>query len=153
MGDSVPAKVTSVPEIVPELPLEERILKTPILIVDDDSAVWRSMKRVLERAGFETVLGKESASEAIALTENYGLALLDINLAGMNGVKLMSRLKESRPNLPFIFVTGGDHAGHARHLQEGSSLRFLSKPYKNDELIAIVKGAIEASLKESRDSE
>jgi PAS domain S-box-containing protein len=153
MGDSLSSKAAPVPETVPELPLQERVLKTPILIVDDESILVKAMKRVLEEAGFETVLAKETASEAIAHTENYGLALLDINLHDMNGVKLMGRLKENRPDLPFIFVTGGDHAGHARHLQEGSSLRILSKPYKNDELIAMVKGMIEASLQGSRGSE
>ena len=83
-----------------------------ILFVDDDTSWHVVVTTWLQDAGYE-VLTAADASEAMGLAEGISLAILDLNLAGENGVMLMKFLKQNDPELPVILYTGMDHDGEA----------------------------------------
>src|SRR5437868_1047800 len=83
-----------------------------ILFIDDDQS-WHVMVTTwLQDAGYE-VLTATDATEAMGLTEGVALIILDLNLAGENGVMLMKFLKQNDPELPIILYTGMEHEGDA----------------------------------------
>jgi CheY-like chemotaxis protein len=92
-----------------------------ILFVDDDTSWHVVVTTWLQDAGYE-VLTAADATEAMGLAEGVALIILDLNLAGENGVMLMKFLKQNDPELPIILYTGMEHDGEAimALLQEGA---------------------------------
>ncbi len=73
-----------------------------LLLVDDDMLMRRSVRRFLQRAGFE-VIEAASPLEALTLLESgasIDVAVIDLEMPQMNGVELMRRLEELFPGLP-----------------------------------------------------
>lgn len=97
-----------------------------ILLVDDDLAVLRAMKRLLEQFG-HLVMEAPGGEEALARVwqEDFDLLLTDILMPDMNGVALATCVKEQRPRVPVLFFTGGCPAG-LRQQAEGMG-RVLDK--------------------------
>jgi len=92
-----------------------------ILFVDDDTSWHEVVATWLQDAGYE-VLTAADATEAMGLTEGVSLIILDVNLAGENGIMLMKFLKQNDPELPIVLYTGMEHDGEAimALLQEGA---------------------------------
>lgn len=117
-----------------------------IAIVDDDDALRNSLDNLLRSVGFrvhgfasaEAFLQAQPAPETACL-------LLDVRLPGMNGLALQRQLVAAHGSLPIIFVTAyADDDVRARALAAGA-VAFLSKPCREEELLA----AIEAALTQS----
>ena len=94
-----------------------------ILFVDDDKE-WRFMVATwLGDAGYE-VLTAADATEALNMREgtDLGLIILDLDLAGENGVVLMRFMKQNHPDVPIILFTGLSHDDDAilGMLQQGA---------------------------------
>ena len=102
-----------------------------VLFVDDEED-WRSMvKSSLGSAGFDVLVAKD-ASDAMRQAEGteLGLILLDLNLAGENGMILVKFLKLNHPDVPIVLYTGSEHddaqvlemlkSGVHLYLQKGS---------------------------------
>jgi DNA-binding response OmpR family regulator len=116
-----------------------------ILVVDDDDLVLGSIVRLLKRQGYEAHqfadgLGAYSAIE----TGSYNLAIVDLRMPKLSGLELMARIRNREkergwPRLPAIIMTGGSDEWNPSHLVELELDAFLEKPYKIDELIALVK--------------
>ena len=76
-----------------------------MLLVDDDDRVRRATRRLLERLGHR-VVAAASGAEALAVTEAFDLAVVDVTMPEMDGPTTLLRLRERRPGLPGILVTG-----------------------------------------------
>ncbi|MCJ7569733.1 MAG: response regulator, partial [Anaerolineales bacterium] len=81
--------------------------KTNILIVDDDESTRRSLRLILGKKGYETQeagTGREAIEKA--QEAGFDVALLDIRLPDMGGVDLIKPLREKRPDMAVIMITG-----------------------------------------------
>jgi CheY-like chemotaxis protein len=89
-------------------------LKRTILCVDDDEAVLRYEKALLERSGY-TVLTASSAQQGLRLATmcKCDAVLLDYEMPGMNGHQVASEIKRVRPELMVILLSGSDVPTHA----------------------------------------
>jgi CheY-like chemotaxis protein len=78
-----------------------------ILLVDDNSNGLKARKSVLEEHGHSVVMacGGEDALERF-LREKFDLVVTDYKMPGMDGVELISRLRQLRPAVPVILVSG-----------------------------------------------
>jgi DNA-binding NtrC family response regulator len=113
-----------------------------ILVVDDEVEVGRAVASALEDAGYRTLVAG-GPDQALALTASAGpsvaLLVTDVVMQGLSGPDLASRLRERRPGLPVVFMTG--HADRSADLgallRSGDSL--LRKPFAIAELIERVE--------------
>jgi len=110
-----------------------------ILFVDDDRE-WRSVVGTwLRDAGYEVVSASD-ATEAMVAPEGVKLDLiiLDLNLAGEDGLELGRFLKRNHPGVPIILYTGQEHDYQTVHamMQQGAS-RYLRKGSKEELLNSV----------------
>jgi CheY-like chemotaxis protein len=102
-----------------------------ILVVEDSPEVRSYLRASLEHLGY-TVLAAASAGEAEALAgglaDNLDLLVADVVLADSTGVELARRLRESRPGLRALFISGYTEGPAIERVQE-SGTEFLSKPF------------------------
>jgi FixJ family two-component response regulator len=71
--------------------------------------------------------------------------LLDVTLPGLSGLDLQERIAADRSEMPIIFITGyGDVPKTVRAMKAGA-VEFLTKPFKDDELLSAIRQAIERS--------
>jgi len=101
-----------------------------ILLVDDELNILQSMQRQL-RKRFEIVIA-ESGDEALTALKTKGpfaVIVSDMRMPGMDGVQLLSRVKDSFPDTVRIMLTGNaDQETASEAVNAGQIFRFLSKP-------------------------
>jgi response regulator NasT len=76
-----------------------------------------------------------------SVQEVFDLAVLDINMPGMDGLELARRLGERRP-LPFLFLSGRDEVDLVRIAAHQGALGYLLKPLKPQQLVLAVEAAM-----------
>ena len=118
-----------------------------VLIVDDQPDVLRPHAQSLERAGYRVVFA-ESANEALdAIREHVPDAILiDLKMPYVNGMGLLYRLREIKPQIPMAIITGAMDVAEETHTElraMGVSLHF--KPLTLQQTRAIVDGLVGAS--------
>jgi two-component system cell cycle sensor histidine kinase/response regulator CckA len=110
-----------------------------ILVVDDEESIRTFADAALRAAGFETMLAV-SGADALARAEHLGdfdLLLTDMRMPGMDGCELARRLRQSRPDLPVLYLTGFSDALFDEKATLWENEAFLEKPTS-------VKGLIES---------
>jgi two-component system response regulator FixJ len=126
-----------------------------VLIVEDDPHARASYELLLSMEGFQ-VRGFASAEALLAdiALAGAGCVLADLRLgAGMDGIGLVQALRERRPDLPVIMVTGhGDVPLAVRAMQAGAR-NFLEKPVHPQALVAAIRQAGAAGPRSDRSAE
>jgi CheY-like chemotaxis protein len=112
-----------------------------VLIVDDERLVRFSIMRVLESAGLEP-LTADDGPQALRLLEREGdtvsLALLDLNLPGMDGQTCLGLIREHLPDLPVVCMSGlPQEAVHS--LEADANVRLIEKPFLSPELMMLIE--------------
>ncbi|NLX12043.1 MAG: response regulator [Phycisphaerales bacterium] len=118
-----------------------------VLVVDDEEIIRQTVHDVLSRYGCRVELAREG-HEAIAMIQrrSYDLVISDIRMPGLDGYSIFAEVKKIRPDCPVIFMTGfGYDPTHSivRATPEGLAA-VLYKPFKVNELLAGVRGAVTA---------
>jgi len=114
-----------------------------VLVVDDDPVVAKSFDRVLSGKGY-AVITAASGQEALNKleTEDYDVVFTDIKMPGMSGLEMAEQVKERRPWLPVVIVTGyGSPDNEARAEAAGVS-SFLRKPLSPE----MIEGSAQKAL-------
>jgi FixJ family two-component response regulator len=115
-------------------------------IVDDDDALRNSLDNLIRSVGFRAQ-GFSSAEAFLRSNHMHETAclILDIRMAGMNGLELQRQIVAANWQIPIIFITSHvDDEARARALEAGA-VAFLYKPCREDDLLQ----AIDAALKRS----
>jgi PAS domain S-box-containing protein len=102
-----------------------------ILFVDDEEALTRIGKKMLERLGYVVTI-KTSPGEALAVVrdqpEKFNLVITDLTMPDMDGAKLGAQLLQLQPHLPLIIMTGYSGMMTAEKVRELGFRELLSKP-------------------------
>ena len=116
-----------------------------ILVVDDEPGIIRAVERVL--GGAHQVSGTSSSRTALLLAEQIRpeLAILDIRMPDLDGFELMSRLKESLPDLDVILMTGSidDLDEKLVRALRSPAFYFIQKPFDREVLRTLVERCLE----------
>ena len=122
-----------------------------ILIVDDEPAVQVTIRLLLERAGHSVVTAGDGRNGlAIFEAEAFDLLFLDIFMPGMDGLETMRCVRQRRPLIPIIVMSGrlmpSDSRSGPDFLNMATRLgavRSLQKPFKPAEMLAAVAACLE----------
>jgi DNA-binding NtrC family response regulator len=115
-----------------------------ILVVDDEKSVRDSLKMVLEFESYE-VLFAENGQEALRhlTTASIDLILLDVKMAGMDGLEVLQRVRQKRSELPVIMISGHGTIETAVEATKLGAFDFLAKPLDRDKLLVTVRNALQ----------
>jgi len=119
-------------------------MKPRILVVDDEERMASVIAMALGRAGYacETCNGGEAALAAIE-ARGADVVVTDWRMPGMDGIELLRRLHAKRPALPVILITAHGSVPSAVAAMREGAFDYLTKPFDNDELRALVGRALD----------
>ena len=100
-----------------------------ILIVDDEAMILEMMKYQLEYEGY-AVITEKTGGGAVELVKNTKLTavLLDLGLQDMDGFEVLKKMREIKPTLVVIMVTGRHEESEARKAFEFGAWDYVTKP-------------------------
>jgi DNA-binding NtrC family response regulator len=117
-----------------------------ILVIDDEEAFLTSVKRALVISGFKGITLVNNP-ERIALLLNrdpmFDIALIDMNMPAMNGIEVLSLIKQRSPSTECIMITARNEARIAVECLKRGAYDYLVKPIRPDDLIRVINHAIE----------
>lgn len=114
-----------------------------ILVVDDEIRYRELYARVLRDAGL-AVQEAASASEALGLLHDQApdMIVSDVRMPGESGLDLLRRVREEKPELPFLLVTAYADVREAVDALKLGAVDYLAKPVDLDELLAAVRDTL-----------
>lgn len=129
--------------------LEERFLvKSKILIIDDDVDSWRLLSTILQTHDFHPVWATDGmqAIAAARLHQPHAI-LLDLGMPGGDGLLVLERLKSNRllSHIPVIVVTVRDRQEAEEQTRRLGAVAYLQKPIHDDALMASLRTVLATS--------
>ena len=121
-----------------------------ILVVDDERVVIRSVEMVLKSEGYE-IEGASSGKEAILKMEqnSYNLVLTDLNMPEMDGITLIRWLRQKRPDVGIVILTGYPSQETIKEALELGIIDYVPKPFTPAVLTDVTQRAVEWLDKQS----
>jgi two-component system, chemotaxis family, chemotaxis protein CheY len=118
-----------------------------ILIVDDSGFARRSLRQVLEGAGHSV----EEAKDGHDALERYFLAkpdlvMLDLVMDGMNGLEVLTKLRELDKDARVIVATADIQASTKAEAQAGGASGFITKPFDREQVLKAVTTVLTGGL-------
>jgi DNA-binding NtrC family response regulator len=115
-----------------------------ILIVDDEEIVIRSCLRILAAENYEVDTSNDGLDALGKIHEkNYDVLILDIKMPKMDGMEVLQRVKEARPDIDVIMITGLHDIETAVQAMKMGAFDYLPKPFEPDEFQMVVERAFE----------
>ena len=111
----------------------------PVLIVDDEKNIRLTLSQSLESLELETDTAVNGEEALAKLKEkDYGLMLLDLKLPGMDGMEVLRRLREIRPDIRVIIITAYGTIESAVDAMKLGAVDFIQKPFSPKEIRGLV---------------
>jgi len=120
--------------------------KNLISILDDDESVRRTTALLIRSFGFR--------AEAFESAENFlnsgylndtSCLIVDVRMAGMDGLRLQSQLAAEGSNIPIVFITASDDKEARQRAIQAGAVAFLGKPFSDQLLLQAIRSALHAS--------
>jgi two-component system nitrogen regulation response regulator NtrX len=118
-------------------------VKQRILVIDDEAAIRDSLRMILEYEGYGFV-GAASGQDGLALVqrERPDLVLLDIKMAGMDGMEVLRKLRALDDTLPVVMISGHGTTSTAVEAIKSGALDFLDKPLSSERVIVTLQNVL-----------
>jgi two-component system response regulator HydG len=115
-----------------------------IVVADDEASARSGLATLLRQEGFEVVLAEDGASALARVQETAPDVLVtDLRMPGMDGIELLRKSREADPDLIVVLMTAFAEVETAvRAMQEGAE-HYLTKPLQIDELVLVIRRALE----------
>src|SRR5688572_1083677 len=115
-----------------------------VLVVDDEEIMREILETLLTRAGYDVRLaasGAEGLELARALP--FDAALVDIMMPGLDGIATLDELKRIDEDLAVVIITAYGSIESAIAAMKSGAFDYITKPFKNDEVLVVVRNAME----------
>jgi DNA-binding response OmpR family regulator len=113
-----------------------------ILVIDDDRMVRDTLKIILVAAGHEVRLAEDGNKGMLAFGEFApDLVITDILMPEKEGMETIRELRELRPDVPIIAISGGGRVGNMSFLRVAERFganRSITKPFEPEQIVATV---------------
>jgi CheY-like chemotaxis protein len=117
-----------------------------VLLVEDEDIVRALLQRILENAGYQ-VLTAASGDDALVVAAGHAtpidVLVTDVVMPGMSGREVAEQLREARPSLSVIFVSGYTEEAIANHGVLGDRAVFLQKPFDAAAITAALRDVLD----------
>ena len=125
-----------------------------MLVVDDDALVRKALRELFESVGLQVTVFQSTQEFLRAERPDVPCCLvLDVRLPGQSGLEFQRELNERNIALPIVFLTGhGDVPMSVRAMKAGA-IEFLTKPFREQELLDAVQVAIDHDRSTRQDAE
>jgi len=115
----------------------------PILIVDDEASIRKSLEGVLNDEGYSCALASDGADALSQLQSLHpSLVLLDIWMPGMDGIETLRRMRAAQPGTPVIMMSGHATISTAIKATKFGASDFIEKPLEIDLLLNAIRRAL-----------
>lgn len=119
-------------------------MKPRVLVVDDEPRMGQVVAAALERGGYACEICGDGAAALKALEHQPAdVVVSDIRMPELDGLELLQRIHERWPELPVIFLTAYGSVASAVAAMRAGAFDYITKPFDNDELRALVGRALE----------
>jgi len=114
-----------------------------LLIVEDDTALRRSLTTTLGSLGFDVSEASNGEDALVHLRRaNYEAVLLDINMPGMGGIETCRRIRRISTKVQILMLTVRDDEDDKVEALEAGADDYVTKPFQSRELTARIRTAI-----------
>jgi DNA-binding NtrC family response regulator len=120
-----------------------------ILIVDDDENIRKVLVTILEDEGY-AVESADTAQKGKEKSEQsfYNLALIDVRLPDMEGVELLPKLRETKPKMRKIIITGYPTLQNAVAAVNRGADAYVMKPFDVEKLLQTIREQLKKQAEE-----
>lgn len=128
----------------------EHVIPPHVLLLEDESSVAKGLAMVMREEGYDVDMAEtgESALNKLGRGE-FDLLVADLRLPDMDGMEVVHRVRERRPDTNVVIITGYPSVSSAVEAVKMGVSDYLRKPFTEDEFKAAVKGALKEREKES----
>lgn len=125
-----------------------------ILIIDDDENIRKVLQTILEDEGYVTE-SAETAKKGIQKSEEafFNLAMIDVRLPDMQGIELLSKLRETKPKMRKLIVTGYPTLQNAVAAVNKGADAYIMKPFDVEKILSTIKEQLQKQAEEKAYSE
>jgi DNA-binding NtrC family response regulator len=115
-----------------------------ILVVDDEEIMREILETLLSREGYQVRLAS-TANEGLDLLRAmpFDAAILDVMLPGMDGISALDEIRKIDDDLPVMMITAFASVENAIAAMKRGAYDYITKPFKNDEVLVVVHNAVE----------
>lgn len=116
-----------------------------LLCVDDEPNILSALRRLLRPHGYQVTIAN-SGAEALAIMEEqaFDLVISDMRMPEMDGARFLEQVKRRWPDTVRLLLTGyADVTSTVDAINKGEIYRYISKPWDDNELLLIVRQALE----------
>lgn len=114
-----------------------------ILIVDDSALSRRTLRRILESAGYDLVEANDGmAALEVYFLEKPDLVLLDLVMKGMYGLDVLVKLRELDQEARVVVASADIQSSTRKMVDEAGALGFINKPFVSEQVVAAVEAAL-----------
>ena len=114
-----------------------------VFVVDNDPAVRRVIKRLLESVGLRVELfGSAEEFRRSERPNTTSCLVLDIRLPGISGLDFQRELAETKIQIPIIFITAHGDIPMAVRAMKAGAVEFLTKPFRHQDLLDAIQQAL-----------
>jgi len=115
-----------------------------ILVVDDESSMCEFMEIMLGREGYEVDSEQDGRSAVTKAREvPYDLVIADLMMPAMSGLELLDKIREDKPELPFLVMTAFASVETAIEALKKGANDYITKPFKVDEIKLAIQKTLE----------
>jgi DNA-binding NtrC family response regulator len=115
-----------------------------ILVVDDEEIMREILDTLLTREGYQVRLAS-SGEEALefARAQTFDAAIVDVMMPGLDGIATLQELRKLDDDLPVLMITAFASVETAITAMKLGAFDYITKPFKNDEVLIVVRNAVE----------
>jgi len=120
-----------------------------ILIVDDDENIRRVLETILTDEGY-AVESADTAAKGIEKSHSafFNIALVDVRLPDMEGIELLPKLRETKPKMRKIIVTGYPTLQNAMNAVNNGANAYVMKPFDVEKILNTIKDQLKKQKEE-----
>lgn len=116
----------------------------PLLVVDDEQVVCEACRRIFSQQGFQVEVNTNARQGLSWATEkDYEIILLDIKMPNMDGIEFLEHLREKKPDVPVLIITGYPSIPNAAAAMRLGACDYVSKPFTCEEITSAVQRVLQ----------